>query len=83
METFELWSIIGSIVAVGIALGAVVIGGNTNLRTELRAGIRALESRLSAVEQRQARAEGLLVGLRDVMTARDIPSPAAQGGEAS
>ena len=94
MKTYELSSIIGSIVAVGIALGAVVIGSNANLRselrtemhslrtelrtemhglrTELRADISALDHRLSAVEQRQARTEGLLEGLRDAITARSL-----------
>ena len=79
MKRFELLSMIGSMVAVGVALGAVVIGSNANLRTELRADIRALESRLSAVEQRQARTEGLLEGLRDALAARGMPSPGAQG----
>ena len=79
MKTFELLSIIGSIVAVGVALGAVVIGSNANLRTELRADIRALDSRLSTLEQRQARTEGLLEGLRDALAARGMPSPGAQG----
>ena len=72
MKTFELLSIIGSIAAVGIALGAVVIGSNANLREEMRIDIRAVESRLSAVEQRQARTEGLLEGLRDAITARRL-----------
>ena len=36
MKTFELLSIIGSIAAVGIALGAVVIGSNANLHAEMR-----------------------------------------------
>ena len=67
MKTFELLSIIGSIAAVGIALGAIVIGSNASLRTELRTDIRALETRLLAVEQRQARTEGLLEGLRDAI----------------
>lgn len=89
MKTFELLSIIGSIAAVGIALGAVVIGSNANLhtemrtqmqnlrtemraeiyslRTDVRSDIRSLETRLSAVEQRQARTEGLLEGLRDAI----------------
>ena len=67
MKTFELLSIIGSIAAVGIALAAVVIGSNANLRTEIRADIRAVEVRLSALEQRQARTEGLLEGLRDAI----------------
>lgn len=115
MKTFELLSIIGSIAAVGIALGAVVIGSNANLhaemrtemrnlraeiRTEMRAemhslrtdvradltdmradltdmrsDIRSLGTRLSAVEQRQARTEGLLEGLRDAIAAqgRQVP----------
>ena len=92
MKTFELLSIIGSIAAVGIALGAVVIGSNANLhtemrtqmqnlrtemraeiyslRTDVRSDIRSLETRLSAVEQRQARTEGLLKGLRDAIAAQ-------------
>ena len=78
MKTFELLSIIGSIAAVGIALGAVVIGSNANLRTEMRTDIRAVESRLSAVEQRQAKTEGLLEGLRDAITARSLQDPSAR-----
>ena len=77
MKTFELLSIIGSIAAVGIALGAVVIGSNANLRAEMRTEIRAVESRLSAVEQRQARTEGLLEGLRDAIVARTPKDPPA------
>ena len=87
MKTFELLSIIGSIAAVGVALAAVVIGSNANLRTEMhglrteiRADIRAVETRLSAVEQRQARTEeGLVQGLRDAITARTLQGPPAQG----
>ena len=37
MKRFELLSIIGSVVAAGIALGAVVIGSTANLRTEMQA----------------------------------------------
>ena len=82
MKTFELLSIIGSIAAVGIALAAVVIGSNANLRTELRADIRAVELRLSAVEQRQARTEGLVQGLRDAINAHahQDPSPPNDAG---
>ena len=108
MKTFELLSIIGSIAAVGIALGAVVIGSNANLhadmraetqefraevrtgmqefrtevrtemqefRTEVRSDIRSLEARLSAVERRQARTEGLLEGLRDAIAAQGRGEP--------
>ena len=88
MKTFELPSIIGSIAAVGIALGAIVVGSVSDLRTEMRtemqslrtevrADIRAVEARLSAVEQRQARTEGLLEGLRDAITARSAQDPRA------
>ena len=83
MKTFELSSIIGSIAAVGIVLGSIVIGSNANLRTEIhdfrtemRADMRSLENRLSAVEQRQARTEGLLEGLRDAIAARAPEDPA-------
>jgi len=75
MKTFELLSIIGSIAAVGIALAAVVIGSNANLRTEVRADIRAVETRLSALEQRQARTEGLLEGLRDAINTHSHQGP--------
>ena len=89
MRTFELLSIIGSIAAVGIALGAIVIGSVSDLRTEMRtemqsfraevrADIRAVEERLSAVEQRQAKTEGLLEGLRDAITARSAQDPSAR-----
>ena len=91
MKTYELLSILGAIAAVGIALGAVMIGSNASLHTELRAEmqelrtgmqgemqalrtevrteVRSLESRLAAVERRQARTEGLLEGLRDAIIA--------------
>ena len=42
MKTFELLSIIGSVVAVGITLGAVVIGSNANLHSELRSEMQEL-----------------------------------------
>ena len=80
MKTFELLSIIGSIAAVGIALAAVVIGSNANLRMDIRAvesRLFAVEHRLSAVEQRQARTEGLVEGLRDAITARGPQDPSA------
>ena len=68
MKTLELLGIIGSVVTVGIALGAVIIGSNANLhaelrtemqelRTEVRADILALENRLSSVEQRLSSVE--------------------------
>ena len=46
MKTFELLSIIGSIAAVGLALGAIVIGSNANLHTELRTEMQSLRAEL-------------------------------------
>ena len=110
MKTFELLSIIGSVVAVGITLGAVIVVSNGNLQAELRtemqelraevrtevqelraevrtevqelrADIRSLERRLSSVEQRLARAEGLLEGLRDAVVAHGAGDPEVPAGE--
>ena len=92
MKRYELLSIIGTILAVGIALGTVMITSDTNLRTEMqtlrtevrtdiadvRTDIRALEQRLAGVERRQARTEGLLEGLRDAITARRGDDPPAR-----
>ena len=46
MKTFELLSIIGSIAAVGLALGAIVIGSNANLHVELRTEMQHLQTEL-------------------------------------
>ena len=113
MKRLELLSIIGSVVGVGIALGAVIVGSNANLhvelrtemqelrtevrtemqelraevrtemqelRTEVRTDIRSLDSRLSSVEQRLARAEGLLEGLRDAVVAHGAGDPEVLDG---
>ena len=113
MKRFELLSIIGSVVGVGIALGAVIVGSNANLhvelrtemqelrtevrtemqelraevrtemqelRTEVRTDIRSLDRRLSSVEQRLARAEGLLEGLRDAVVAHGAGDPEVLDG---
>ena len=44
MKRFELPSIIGSIVAAGIALGAVVIGSNASLHVDLRTEMQSLRA---------------------------------------
>jgi hypothetical protein len=51
MKRFELLSIIGSIVAAGIALGAVVIGSNANLHAELRTEMQALRAEVNTEMQ--------------------------------
>ena len=111
MKTLELLGIIGSVVTVGIALGAVIIGSNDNLhaelrtemqelraevrtevrelradvhtevqelRTEVSADMHALEMRLSSVERRLAKFEGLLEGLRDAIVTQGRADPRAE-----
>ena len=46
MKTYELPSILGAIAAVGIALGAVVIGSNSNLHAELRTEMQVLRTEM-------------------------------------
>ena len=56
MKTFELLSIIGSVVAVGITLGAVIVGSNANLHAELRTEMQELRAEVRA-EMQVLRAE--------------------------
>ena len=118
MKTLELLGIIGSVITVGIALGAVIIGSNDNLHAELRTEMQelraevrtevrelradvhtevrelradvhtevqelrtevsALEVRLSSVERRLAKFEGLLEGLRDAIVTQGRADPRAE-----
>ena len=48
MKRFELLSIIGSMVAVGITLGAVLIGSIANLRAEVRTEMQMLRTEVRA-----------------------------------
>ena len=48
MKRFELLSIIGSMVAVGITLGAVLIGSIANLRAEVRTEMQILRTEVRA-----------------------------------
>ena len=56
MKRYELLSIIGSIFAVGIALGAVVIQSNANLHAELRTEMQTLRAEVNT-EMQTLRAE--------------------------
>lgn len=51
MKRFELLSIIGSMVAVGITLGAVVIGSIASLRAEVRTEMQNLRTEVSTEVQ--------------------------------
>ncbi len=80
--TTELLSVLVAVVAVGVALGGVILTGLHGIRREmgdlrgemgdLRGELselrRDMETRLSAVERQQAKLEGLLEGLREAIT---------------
>ena len=80
----QLFSIIGSVIGVGITLAALIIGLIAWVRSdvkELKAGQNRLENRLVAVEKEQARTSGLLEGLG--LTGRATPDsqPQPAGGD--
>ena len=62
MKKLELLSIILSIATVGIALGAVVIGSNANLRTELRTEMESLRM------DTRAEVQGLRTEMQELRT---------------
>ena len=75
----QLFSVIGSVVGVGITLAALIIGLIAWVRSdvkELKAGQDRLENRLVAVEKEQARTSGLLEGLG--LTGRVTPDAQPQ-----
>ena len=49
MKRFELLSIIGSVVAVGIMLGVVVLGSVANLRAEVRTDIAGVRTEMQTL----------------------------------
>ena len=49
MKRFELLSIIGSVVAVGITLGVVVLGSVANLRAEVRTDIAGVRTEMQTL----------------------------------
>lgn len=80
--TIELLSVLVAVIAVGVALGGVILTGLHGIRREmgdlrremgdLRGELndlrRDMETRMSAVERQQAKLEGLLEGLREAIT---------------
>ncbi len=64
MENYEFWATIATVVLAAIAVAAFVTHGQNNLRNELRSEIRELTTRVSSLEQRVARLEGLFEDIR-------------------
>ena len=64
MENYEFWATIATVVLAAIAVATFVTHGQNNLRNELRSEIRELTKRVSSLEQRVARLEGLFEDIR-------------------
>ncbi len=61
------------VITVGIALMGVMIAVWRDLRTDMRADMRQIETRLSDVEKEQAEVKGLLQGLRESIFRQAVP----------
>ena len=73
----ELISVLIAVLAVGAALGGLILTGNRGLREDmarmevrLREDMKQLAERVARVEHSQAKLEGLLEGLREAITGR-------------
>ena len=73
----ELISVLIAVLAVGAALGGLILTGNRGLRqdmaqleTRLDERIGRLESQIGELRERMAHLEGLLEGLREAITGR-------------
>lgn len=76
----QLFSIIGSVIGVGITLAALIVGLIAWLRADVKHGQTRLEDRLLAVEKEQARTSGLLEGLGPTGRATPDPKPQPAAG---
>ena len=77
----ELVSVLVAVLAVGVALGGLILNGNRGLRQDMRQDMAALEARLDdrigkvesqfgELRERMAHLEGLLDGLREAIAGR-------------
>ena len=73
----ELISVLVAVLAVGAALGGLILTGNRGLRQDMAAlearlneRIGRLESQMGELRERMAHLEGLLEGLREAITGR-------------
>ena len=83
--SIELISVLVAVLAIGAALGGLILTSNRGLRqdirqdmaqleTRLREDIKQLSERMARVEHGQAKLEGLLEGLREAITVRSAAS---------
>ncbi len=77
MPTADLLTILGSMLAIGVALAGLILATQRSMRAEIaelgrevREDIRNLHNDISSLRECMARLEGLLEGLREASTAR-------------
>ena len=77
MPTADILAILGTMLAVGVALAGLILATQRSMRAEIaelrrevREDIQSLHNEISSLRERMARLEGLLEGLREAITAR-------------
>ncbi|MCY4551975.1 MAG: hypothetical protein OXC28_26880 [Defluviicoccus sp.] len=77
MPTADLLTILGSMLAIGVALAGLILATQRSMRAEIgelrrevREDIQNLHNEISSLRERMAKLEGLLEGLREAITAR-------------
>ena len=66
--TAEAWTVIGTGVVILIAIAA----SNRQLRSELRTELNQVHTEIGQLRERMAKLEGLLEGLREAITGRNV-----------
>ena len=73
MPSADMLTILGTMLAVGVAIAGLIVATQRGIRTEmseLRRDVQNLHNEVSGLRERMARLEGLLEGLREAITAR-------------
>ena len=73
MPTADLLTILGSMLAIGVAIAGLILATQRSMRAEiaeLRRNVQTLQNEVSGLRERMAKLEGLLEGLREAITAR-------------
>lgn len=73
MPTADLLTILGTMLAIGVAIAGLIVATQRGLCAEMsdmRRDIQNLHGEVSALRGRMAKLDGLLEGLREAITAR-------------
>ena len=73
MPSADMLTILGSMLAIGVAIAGLIVATQRSMRAEvgeLHRDVQNLHNEVSGLRERMARLEGLLEGLREAITAR-------------